>query len=455
MSMSGHVIESAPLIVTFGTAILSQFYSIGKKWQNFILFLLGMLTIYFTYGFFFLCEYAPSATHSLFDLSFNKITLFVGSIFCGSLFMGLFPVRNEITLSSRFILFIAGGIGIILSNNLPTFFLFWTFQRAIPLVSFVRDLKNDDASGGGTYIFQHALAFICFGALLFLAYEAGYLITPLNEIPGTFFTWPILILAFVVIYQSHGIFPFHSWVHDIMGHLAWYEISCIFLSRTGVLFFVQLLLPTLNQDPDTFKILLLTLSIVSSVYWSFRGIFEENVNRIPTYFYVAQSSLIFTGLQADLTAARGAYLHMMVISLCGTALFSIMSYVQTQFSLKRSNQFYGLAQYYPKLATLFCLFGFCMIGVPLGASFIVEDLVINGLLDQQPYLGLGHIVATCLNGILFFLLFSKIFLGRTPYSKDVKNMDMKLGQMVPYLGTLALMLLIGIMPYLFLENISW
>jgi NADH:ubiquinone oxidoreductase subunit 4 (subunit M) len=455
MSFAGQVAESAPLIVTFGTAIISQFYSIGKKWQNFIIFLLAALCVYFTYAFFCLNEFTPSLEHSFFDLSFNKITLFVGSIFCGSLFIGLFPVRKEITLTSRFILFVAGGIGVILANNLPTFFLFWTFQRAIPLVSFVRDLKNDDASGGGTYIFQHLLAFLCIVALLFLAWDAGFLITPLTQIPVTFFTWPVLILCFVIIYQSHGIFPFHSWVHDIMGHLAWYEISCIFLSRAGVLFFVQLLLPSLNQDPDSFKILLLTLSIISSIYWSFRGIFENNVNRIPTYFYVAQSSLIFTGLQADLTAARGSYLHMMVISLCGTALFSILNYIQTQFSLKRSSQFYGLAQYYPKLATLFCLFGFCMIGVPLGASFIVEDLVINGLLDQQPYLGLGHILATCLNGILFFLLFSKIFLGRTAYSKDIKNMDMKLGQMVPYLGTLALMLLIGIMPYLFLENISW
>ena len=41
--------------------------------------------------------------------------------------------------------------------------------------------------------------------------------------------------------------------------------------------------------------------------------------KTTTYFYVAQSSLLLTGLQADLTAARGSYLHLMVISLSGTA----------------------------------------------------------------------------------------------------------------------------------------
>lgn len=96
-----------------------------------------------------------------------------------------------------------------------------------------------------------------------------------------------------------------------------------------------------------------------------------------------------------------------------------------------------------------------MIGVPLGASFVVEDLVITGLLEHQPYLGLGHILATCLNGILFFIIFSKIFLGPSAFKEQIKNKDMGLLQMLPYLFALLVMILIGIMPYLFLEKITW
>jgi NADH-quinone oxidoreductase subunit M len=265
----------------------------------------------------------------------------------------------------------------------------------------------------------------------------------------------VLLLAFIIIYQSQGVFPFHSWIHDINGKLPWYEMSCLFLPRAGVLLFVQFLRPTLADDPDGFKLLLLGLSIFSSVYWSFRGIFEKNITKTTTYFYVAQASLILTGLQADLTAARGSYLHILVISICGTSMWSIMSHIQHHFSLKRPSQFYGLAQYYPMLATLFCLFGFCMIGVPLGASYVVEDLVITGLLEHQPYLGLGHILATCLNGILFFLLFSKLFLGQTAYKQHVQNLDMDHMRMFPYFVGFAIMLGIGILPFLFLEKITW
>ena len=96
-----------------------------------------------------------------------------------------------------------------------------------------------------------------------------------------------------------------------------------------------------------------------------------------------------------------------------------------------------------------------MIGIPLGASFVVEDLVITGLLDHQPYLGLGHIFATCLNGILFFIVFSKLFLGQPAYRENVHDMDMSLLEMSPYVGVLMVMFMIGIMPYMFLEKITW
>jgi NADH-quinone oxidoreductase subunit M len=290
---------------------------------------------------------------------------------------------------------------------------------------------------------------------MFYANAQGLLSTPMTEMPASFFSWPVLILSFIIIYQSHGIFPFHSWVHDVVGKLPWYEFSAIFLSRAGVLLFVQLLLPSLKYDPDLFKMSLLGLSIFSSMYWSLRGIIEINLSKKTTYFYIAQASLLLTGMQADMTAAKGSYLHMMVISIAGTALFSILSYIQSSFSFKRRSQYYGLANYYPKLATLFCLFGFCVIGVPLGPSFVVEDLVITGLLEYHQYLGLGHIIATCLNGILFFLIFTKIFLGPSPYKDQILNKDMSLREMFPYLFCLFFLFSIGIMPSLFLEKITW
>lgn len=455
MSATKILIESVPMLLGILGFIYSKMTSNEKHLNNIISLILLFCGIYFAV--FFFCDnlISSAGSYSLFDLSFNKITLFIGFIFSFSLFMGFWPIRHERTLSKDFLISIVLGLGLILANNLPTFFFFWTLQRFVPFNYFVKNFRNGSVSSGGTYIIQHLMTFICFLILMFLAWDKGFLYYPMTAIPTEFFTAPVLFLAFVIVYQSHGIFPFHSWIHDLVGNLPWFEISAIFLSRAGVLLFVQLLLPTLNQDPDFFKILLLGLSIFSSIYWSFRGLFEENITKSPVYFYIAQTSLIMTGLQANGNAATGSYLHLIVISLSGTALFSILSYIQHDFSIKRSNQFYGLAMFYPKLSTLFCLFGFCMIGVPLGASFVVEDLVINGLLEYWPSLGLGHIFASCLNGILFFMIFSKLFLGQPAYRQAVKDMDMPISQMFPYVTVLFILFLIGIWPDIFLAKLVW
>lgn len=431
-------------------------YQASSKWQTSILSLLGICALLFISM--FLVNNGSTAfvaRFSFLEISFDKFSLFVGSVFCTSLLVGLYPLKKENDVGTSFIYYILGGLGIILSNNLLTFFVFWSFQRSLPSLRFIRSIRNDNTSAGGTFLLQHLLTFACLLALVIIASMNGVATMSFSQIPAEFFTWTVLILAFVIIYESHGIFPFHSWIHDMVGNLNWYQISSIFLSRAGVLLFVKFLLPTINQDPDIFRIVLLGLSIISSIYWTIRGIFETTVTKTITYFYVAQASLILTGLQADLVAARGAYLHMMVISLSGTALWSLVNHVQRTSSIKRLNQFYGLAQSYPKIATLFCLFGFCMIGTPLGASFVVEDLVITGLLEQQPYLGLGHILATCLNGILFFLLFSKLFLGQSSYPQKIKNLDMRATQMIPYVLVLIIMILIGIFPTLFLTSLKW
>jgi NADH-quinone oxidoreductase subunit M len=431
-------------------------FKVNNRRQNTVFGLLIILGLFFLSM--FLTNNGTTSliiSRSIFEFSFDKFSLFLGAIFCVSLFVGLFPIRHENDIGQAFPLYIAGAIGIILSNNLLSFFIFWSFQRSIPAFRFIRGMRYENFSTGGTFLIQHFITFLCLVGLIFLATQSGVASMSFSQIPADFFTWPVLVLAFIIIYESHGIFPFHSWVHDLVGNLSWYKISSLFLSRAGVLLFVKFLLPTIDQQPEDFRIVLLSLSILSSIYWTVRGIFETNVSQTTTYFYVAQSSLILTGLQADVTAARGAYLHMMVISLSGTALWSLVSYVQRYTSIKRLNQYYGLAQYYPKLATLFCLFGFCMIGTPLGAAFVVEDLVINGLLDQHPFLGLGHILATCLNGILFFLVFSKLFLGQSSYPQKIKNYDMSLIQMIPYVTVLVFMFLIGVAPSLFLENLKW
>jgi hypothetical protein len=103
MKLPTQILEVTPLLTTFGSAILSIFYSFGKRWQDFIIALLGFLALFFLYIFFTEDFTSAFIGQTLFDIRFTKISIFVGALFCGSLFLGLYPVNRTISLSSNYL----------------------------------------------------------------------------------------------------------------------------------------------------------------------------------------------------------------------------------------------------------------------------------------------------------------------------------------------------------------
>src|SRR5437868_5102663 len=130
-------------------------YSVSKKWQNSILLLLTVCGIFFVSRFMVNDGTTSLITsHAPLELSFDKFSLFIGSVFCVSLFVGLYPVRKENDVNTSFVYYVLGGLGIILSNNILTFFVFWAFQRSLPCLRFIRGIRNENTSGGGTFLIQ-------------------------------------------------------------------------------------------------------------------------------------------------------------------------------------------------------------------------------------------------------------------------------------------------------------
>ena len=137
-------------------------FKLGHAWQNSIFALLAMFSLFFLASFFMNNGVSSSIiSNSFFEFSFDKFSLFLASIFCVSLFIGLYPVRDDNDVTRAFLFYILGGLGIILSNNLLTFFVFWSFQRSLPAFRFIRGIRNDSTSGGGTYLIQHFITFVC------------------------------------------------------------------------------------------------------------------------------------------------------------------------------------------------------------------------------------------------------------------------------------------------------
>lgn len=137
---------------------------------------------------------------------------------------------------------------------------------------------------------------------------------------------------------------------------------------------------------------------------------------------------------------------MIIISFGSTTMWSITHYLDKEFKLNTQTSFHGLAKYTPRLAFVFIMMGFAVIALPLGLGFAAEDLVVHALLEHAHWLGLFHILAGCLNGILIYQIFAKLFLGTPKIDIPQANFDLPYRRLIPYYLILMFIIATGFFP---------
>ena len=86
----------------------------------------------------------------------------------------------------------------------------------------------------------------------------------------------------------------------------------------------------------------------------------------------------------------------------------------------------------------------------MGMGFIGEDLLIHGIVEHYPFLGLGIILAVSLNGINIYRVFNKLFLGESPenlYCDDLRNREASY-----FVVLMILMISLGLLPFTLLTK---
>ena len=144
-----------------------------------------------------------------------------------------------------------------------------------------------------------------------------------------------------------------------------------------------------------------------------RAVAEGSARRILALLVLSQSACILAGLEsATQEGITGALVHCIVVAAATTGLFSVLRLMEVRFGRSfTAAEYLGLARYTPRLAVLFAVCGLALVGLPGTLGFCSEDLLIHGTLVSHPQIGLLLPVATAMNAVSLFRLFSKIFLG--------------------------------------------
>ena len=229
--------------------------------------------------------------------------------------------------------------------------------------------------------------------------------------PGGIPAFGLLVAA--VIFRK-GILPAHAWVADAAESGPAIPTALLLNGHFGALLVAKLIVPLFPGTTGDLFPVLSYLAIATALYVAIRALTENSPRRLLAFIALSQSAAILAGLESRTAeGVTGALVHWFVVTVSTVGLFGILRLLEVRFGENlTSSQHLGLAEHAPRLAVSFAVFGLALVGLPGTLSFCSQDLLVHGTLMSHPLIGLLLPIATAMNAVSVFRLFTRLFLGK-------------------------------------------
>ena len=232
-----------------------------------------------------------------------------------------------------------------------------------------------------------------------------------GQSPGGMASFGLLVVA--VMFRK-GIFPAHAWVADAADGGSAIPTALLLNGHFGALLVAKLIVPLFPNTTRNLFPVLSYLAIATALYVGIRALTENSPRRLLAFLALSQSACILAGLESRTPEGiTGALVHWFVVTASTMGLFGILRLLEVRFGDNlTASRHLGLAEHAPRLAVFFVVFGLALVGLPGTLSFCSQDLLIHGTLVSHPLTGLLLPIATAMNAVSMFRLFTRLFLGK-------------------------------------------
>lgn len=207
-----------------------------------------------------------------------------------------------------------------------------------------------------------------------------------------------------------GIVPLHCWMTDLFERATFGTALLFVTPMAGAYAAIRLVLPL---APDGALRTIAVMSLITAVYAAGMALVQKESRRFFCYLFLSHSSLVLIGLEtATPVGLTGALSVWMSVSLALTGFGLTLRSVEGRTGRLSFDRFLGLYEHLPMLAAFFLLTGLASIGFPGTFGFIGGELLINGVVEVFPILGIAVVLAAALNGVAVVQAYFRIFGGR-------------------------------------------
>lgn len=362
-----------------------------------------------------------------------------------------------------FALAIFGAIGVALSDNFLTLYLFYEIVSVCtyPLVAHHQDEESYEGARKYIVYLTTTAKFFLLPALILIYVLVGNLDFPHNITIGMISAsaapgWVVTMLYIFCIlgFAKNGVMPFHHWlpgamvaptpVSALLHAVAVVKVGVFCTTRTMLYVFGVETMDRLNLGIPTAYFVGFTIIMASVIALS-----KDNLKARLAYSTVSQLSYIILGV-ALLTphAIEGGLIHIVNHAFAKITLFFCAGAIYIAAHKKYISEMGGLGRTMPFTFGAFAVASLSMIGVPPVAGFVSKWYLLVGSMEaHQVGILLILIASTVLNVGYFAPVTYKAFFGKRPEGEmETGIKEAPLSMLIPLLMAVTISLIIGIYP---------
>jgi len=363
----------------------------------------------------------------------------------------------------------AGMLGIVLSGDLVSFYIFWEIMSwsTFLLISYNR---GPALAAGLKYIIMSIIGSVTMLVGIISLY-ATYGTLDISEItlliasasPG--YILFVLILFCTAFGIKNAVLPFHTWLPDahseapapfsavlsgILIKIGTYGLLLTMYVIVGLKIFLGLGSGLLN-----FHFILSMLGAITIIVPTFIALLQNDAKRLLAWSSIGQVGYIILGIAFGTSlGVAGGIFHFFNHAAFKALLFLTMGAVEYQTKTRDLNSLGGLIKKMP-LTFVAALVGTCgLIGVPLTNGFVSKWMIYKTLiLEGHPFLAFVALIGTWGTILYCYKLIHNVFLGQLPEKyKNLKKSPFSM--QLPMIVLSLAILLFGILPGIPLKLIN-
>ena len=390
---------------------------------------------------------------------------------------------------NRYYLFLlitfGGTVGVFLSADLFTTFIFFEVMSMASYLMVVHDEKPAAMRAGDTYLAVAVLGGMVMLMGLFLLYNAvGTLdMDLLLEACENYENKGVLYVASALMLfgfgAKAGMFPLHIWLpkaHPVAPAPASALLSGI-LTKSGV-FGILVIGSNIFLHDEKWGFLILCIGVITMFLGAVLAVFSIDLKRTLACSSMSQIGFILTGAgmqgllgHHNARAIRGTLLHMVNHSLIKLVLFMAAGAIFMNLHKLDLNEIRGFGRKKPLLNFIFLMGVLGIIGMPLWNGYISKTLIHESIVeyiwmfeDYTVWARFFQIVEAIflfsggLTAAYMTKLYVAIFIEKNPYNQE--KMDASNGKYMnkestfALLGSAVILPALGMLPYKLMNGIA-